>query len=423
MNPLSEADVYRGYEALLGLPDKERGGADLLGWDPRRMRRWLGRLGDPQLQLRCTLVAGSKGKGSTAAMLEAMLRAAGRRTGLYAQPHLHRYAERIRVDGRPLTPPASRAALDHVLGLAPGPVTAFEAATAAALWVFARSRVQDAVLEVGFGGRLDAVAEADPAVVLMASLESEHVDLLGPTLADVAAHDLALCRYGRVCWSVPQPPPVDRWWADRLRAQAVDGGVVSPPEVLVGGRVRLRTPAGAVDAGLRLHGAFQRVNAALAAAGAASLGVGPGAMAGGLEAVSWPGRFECVSDRPLVVVDGAHTPASAQALAAAVHSLVGPRGRVALVAGMLSDKDAVGFASALRVLCARTVTVAPRHPRALDADVLARAFGSGAEPAPDLEAAMALARAWAGADGLVLVAGSLHLAAEARLVCGQSACV
>ena len=413
--------VYCGYEALRTLPDKERGGVDVLGWDPRRMRRWLGRLGDPQMGLRCTLIAGSKGKGSTAAMLEAMLRADGRRTGLYTQPHLHRYAERIRVAGRSLPPQVSRAALEHVLGRAPGPVTAFEAATAAALWVFAQQRVEDAVLEIGFGGRLDAVAEVEPAVVLLAPLECEHADLLGPTLADVAAHDLALCRYGRICWSVPQPPPVDAWWTTRFRTQAADGGVVEPPEVLDGGRVRLRTPVGSVEAALSLRGAFQSINAALAAAGAASLGVGPRAMVAGLEAVRWPGRFERVADRPTVIVDGAHTPASAEALARAARQEAA--GRVALVVGMLGDKDAVGFARALGCLGARTYAVTPDHPRALSAAALAEAFGAGAEAEVALEEALLRARTWAGADGLVLVTGSLHLVAAARLACGRSTCI
>ena len=421
MNPATPDAVYFGYEALRALPDKERGGVDLLGWDPRRMRRWLGRLGDPQMRLRCTLIAGSKGKGSTAAMLEAMLSAAGRHTGLYTQPHLHRYAERIRVDGRPLSPSISRAALDHVLSRAPGPVTAFEAATAAALWVFAEQRVGDAVLEIGFGGRLDAVAEVEPAVVLLTPLECEHADLLGPTLADVAAHDLALCRYGRVCWSVPQPAPVAEWWAARLRTQAADGGVVELPDALDDGRVRLRTVVGTIEVDLGLRGAFQHINAALAAAGAASLGVGTAAMSLGLEGVRWPGRFERVAGRPTVIVDGAHTPASAQALAAAAQAE--GAGRVALVVGMLGDKDAAGFAAALAPLRARTFAVSPQHPRALAAAVLAQAFGAETEAMADLGSALARARAWAGADGLVLVTGSLYLAAAARLACGQSACV
>ncbi len=418
---------FAGYEQLLTLPDKERGGADLLGWDARRVRRWMGRLGDPQLRFRCTLVAGSKGKGSTAAMLEAMLRAAGRRTGLYTQPHLHRYAERIRVAGRPLSPAASRAGLAAVLAAAPGPATAFEAATVFALWAFARAGVEEAVLEVGFGGRCDAVAEAEPAVVLLCPVEAEHADLLGPTLLDVAGHDVALCRYGRTCYAAPQVPAVRALFEDRLAAQGAVGGLVTAAAPAgAGGLVALRLPDGTdVRARLALAGPFQRVNAALAAAGAAALGLGPEAIAAGLAGARWPGRWERVRRAPEVIADAAHTPLSAAAVAEALAEArrgPGPEAtdrRVALVVGLLGDKDAAGFARALRPTGARVFATAPDHPRAMPASRVAAAFrAAGFADVARVDgpgAALDRACAWAGRAGLCVVTGSVRMAAEARL--------
>ncbi len=407
--------AYVGWEALLDLPDKEAGQADLLGWDARRMRRWLGRLGDPQLRLRCTLVTGSKGKGSTAAFLEAALRAAGHRTALYTQPHLHRYRERVRIGGWPLPAAASRAALAAVLGLAPGPVTAFEAATAAAFWAFAQAGVEDAVLELGFGGRLDAVAECEPVQVLFTPLEVEHAEIFGPDLASVSAHDLALIRFGRHCLSGRQRPEVAAEFARRLSRHGATGAAVPLPAP--GGPGTLQIPDGPrIRVRLGMEGAFQWENAALAAAGAAYLGASPEAIARGLSSARLPGRFETVGRRPRLIVDGAHTPGSMAALAAAVGQL-GPRPRVALILGVLRDKDMEGIADVLREGPWEVWATRPRHPRAVAAADLAEALDGLGRPVhcvPEVAEAVARARAWAGPQGLCVVAGSLSLAAEVR---------
>ena len=415
-----DAAEYRGYEALLALPDKERGDVGVLGWDARRMRRWLADLGLPQRRLRCSLVAGSKGKGSTAAMLAACLGAQGRRTGLYTQPHLHRYAERIRVDGRPLPAAVTRRGLRTVLAAAPGPVTAFEAATAYCLWAFAQAGVQEAVLEVGFGGRLDATAECDPDLVLLVPIEGEHADLLGPTLRDVAMHDVALCRYGRTCYFSPQTPPVAALLHERFRVQGCAGGQVAPPEAVGRGRLRLRLPSGQrIETALRVAGAFQQGNAALAAAGAAALGCTPPGIAAGLAAARWPGRFERVARRPEVIVDAAHTPMSAVAVRQALQAVAAGR-PVALVVGMFADKDARGFAAAFAGMGGRVWATRPEHPRAMAATGVAAAFASactglrGLAEAPSCVAACAAACAWAGPGGVVLITGGHVVAAEAR---------
>jgi dihydrofolate synthase/folylpolyglutamate synthase len=414
---------YEGYEALLGLVDKERAGGLALGWDHRRMRRLLGRLGDPHLGLRCTLVTGSKGKGSTAAFLASILEAAGRPTGLYAQPHLHRYAERIQVGGRPLPPERARAFLEQVLAAAPGPVTAFEAATATALLAFRTLGVREAVVEAGFGGRLDAAAECEPELVLLTPLEAEHADLLGPTLADVADHELGLLAYGRTCLYAPQAAEVEV----RLVARAHEAGaravaVPVPPLAPPGAPVALASLEGDVfRATLGLPGSYQRGNAALAAAAAELLGVGREAVVEGLARARWPGRFEAVARDPDVVVDGAHTPGSARALAEALAHAY-PDRPLALVVGLLGDKDALGFARALPPAEA-VWAVAPPHPRAVPAADLVRALAAAGRPARTaraLEDALGAARAAVGSGGVVVVTGSLTLVAAARAALGAA---
>lgn len=410
--------AYVGYEALVDLPDKEAGQADLLGWDARRMRRWLGRLGDPQLRYRCTLVTGSKGKGSTAVFLEACLRASGRRTALYTQPHLQQYRERIRVDGRPLPSAVSRRALTTVLAAAPTPVTAFEAATAAAFWAFAAADVQDAVLELGFGGRLDAVAECEPDQVLFTPIEVEHAEIFGQDLTTVAAHDLALVRYGRHCLSGRQHPAVAAAFARRLAEHGASGGMLPAPAVPPpGARGRLDLPGGEqITARLGLDGRFQWENAALAAAAARHLGVEPAPIAVGLGAARLPGRFETVARHPRLIVDGAHTPGSMAALVAAVADLE-PAPRTALVLGLLRDKDLAGIAATLGGSGWSVWATTPSHPRAVPATDLAAglaASGLRVHTVPDLPAAVAAARAWVGPHGLCLAAGSLSVAAAVR---------
>lgn len=436
------ASEYEGFEALRLLADKERSGPAALGWDNRRFRRLLGRLGEPQHRMRSTLVAGSKGKGSTALLLASILAAQGRCTGLYTQPHLTRYAERIRI-ARPPAPEAvpghgafgpaaraplselpaseSRALLHTVLAAAPSPITAFEAATAVAILAFAAAGVTDAVLEVGFGGRLDAAAECEPHLVLFTPMEREHADLLGPGLADIVAHDAALLRYGMACRSVPQPEEVQRLLTARAVAHGVDLQLVRPPEPLADGRLRLITPGGqTLVAACALPGLYQRINAALAIGGAEVLGAAtPSAVVAGLAAARWPGRFERFAGHPDWLLDGAHTAGSAQALAAAITEAY-PGRPLALVVGMLRDKDVAGVARGLATLGGRVWAVTPTHPRAMAATDVAAAWatalpaGPRVAVAPALRVALAQAAAHVGPHGLCVLTGSLHLIAEAR---------
>ncbi len=411
---------YRGYEALLELADKEAGDPSVLGWDADRMRNLLEDLGSPQRTLRCTLVSGSKGKGSTAQLLDAMLRAAGRRTGLYTQPHLHRYAERVVCDGQALESEVSRRGLAEVLRRSRGPVTAFEASTAFALWQFARMGCQEAILEAGFGGAMDATAAADPALVLLGPVEREHTEVFGPCLEDVAAAEAGLLMAGRRCLAGAQSPPVSAVFRARAAETGTPYTEVAPAEGSPG-RFVLRTPGGVqVRGALGLGGQYQLDNVALAAAAAEALGCDSAAIRRGAREAHLPGRYETVARCPHVLVDGAHTPGSAAALC---RSLRRERpAKTALVVGMLADKDPVGFCQALCPVTDGLWAVGAGDSRGLDPRVISEAaIAAGCGPVAvvdTVEGAVREAAAFVGAGGRVVVCGSFRVVAQARVAFG-----
>lgn len=409
----SRPEEFSGFEPLLTLQDKEQAGPATLGWDLERVRELLAALDHPERRVRCTLVSGSKGKGSTACLLEAMLRADGRRTGLYTSPHLHRYAERILVDGQLVPEEESRWGLGQVLAHQQQPVTSFEVATVFAIWQFARAGVEEAVLESGFGGAQDATAAMDPEVVLLGPIEREHTALFGSALTDVARAEAGLCQRGRIVWSTLQPEEVGR----ALEAFAeVPVRTVPPATALPGGRFALATREGVRQGTLLLPGGFQRTNLALAAAGAESLGCSTAAILKGAETAWLAGRLETVHRRPQVVVDSAHTVLSARALADALAEAEDAPRTVCIV-GLLADKDALGFCASLAPAVDALWAVRPASPRALPPRALAEAARAAGIPAVSVEgidAALREAKAAVGPDGRVVVAGSLRVVAEAR---------
>lgn len=387
-----DRDELLGFESLAGLADKERGDPSVLGWDIGRVERLLARLGHPERAYATVLVTGSKGKGSTAAMLAAILQAAGRRVGLYTQPHLHAYAERIRCDGAPIDAGAARGGLRRVLAAAAEPVTAFEAVTALALLYFAECAAAAAVVEVGYGGPDDATSVLSPEVVLVTPIEVEHPEVLGPTLADVAASEAELARRASRALTSPQPPGV---------ARLLPAAPVSPL---------------AADVAVGPRGWFQRQNAALAAAGARCLGADEAAVRAGLAAVRWPGRLELIAASPPTVVDAAHTPASAAALIRALGEEF-PGRRLLLVVGVARDKDVAALAAVLRPGAAAVWATAAADPRALRPQDVAASF-AGATVAVTVAEAVRAARAVAGPLDLVCCTGSLRVVAEARAALG-----
>lgn len=409
-----------------------------------RMRALLARLGDPHRRLRILHVAGSKGKGSTSAMLAAVLRAGGYRTGLFTSPHLCRVEERFQVDGRPISGPELTALLLEVRQclqghpLRPGEwlPTFFEVATAVGFLHFVRRRVEVAVLEVGLGGRLDSTNVCDPVVALITSISYDHTQLLGDRLASIAREKAGIVKPGRPVISGATPPEaraviarICRQRGAPLRQLRLDfhyryePGRVTP-EGITRPRVQVTTwrrrwP----ELELNLLGAHQAANAAVAIAcleelRAAGWHVPDEAVAAGLAGVTWPARLEVVGRRPLVVLDCAHNVASAVALAETLTSSFPPARRLLVFAGS-SDKDIAGMFRQLAPHFAHAfLTRYTDNPRAVDpGELLALLRGAGdlaatvcATPAEALQAA----REAAGPDDLICITGSVFLAGELR---------
>ena len=388
---------------------------------------------DP-LRLPCLHVAGTNGKGSVSAMLESALRAAGLRTGLYTSPHLIRFNERIRISGAPipdedlsrLLDEAERA--DHAQAAEPGgrPGTFFELTTAVALKWFLEQDVQMAVLETGLGGRLDSTNVVTPLASVLTEIGLEHTAYLGDTLAKVAAEKAGIIKPGRPVVTGRQRPEAMQVIAEKaaalgsplLRAdervsvrrvsQDLDGQVLSI-ETGAGAWPQLRLP---------LLGDFQLANCALAVTALEwlrddlRLPLSPEAIRTGLEKARWPGRCQVVLRDPVFLVDVAHNPDAAQALAAFLKKFRGGK-PVALICGMLSDKDAEGFFRLLRPVVDACVLVPLDSVRNMPMERLMAAARAAKLPAAEgsLPAAVKNARRWAKKNnGIVVAAGSLYLA-------------
>ncbi|OLC00893.1 MAG: hypothetical protein AUH30_01600 [Candidatus Rokubacteria bacterium 13_1_40CM_68_15] len=379
-----------------------------------RIEALLAALGHPETQFTLVQVGGTNGKGSTAALLAAMLKAAGRRVGLYTSPHLVSFRERIRVDGEPITPDAVADGVDALSTLvARVDATMFEATTALALDHFAREAVDVAVLEVGLGGRLDATTVGVPAVTVLSRIDRDHEAYLGTTLAAIAAEKAAIIR-GGLAVSAAQHAEVESVVLRHAAAAHVP--------LLLEGRdvhvsVRERSVRGQVitcagpdwrlaDARLGLLGSYQPSNALLAVTAARHLDVGDSAIRDGLARARWPGRFQVVPGRPTLVLDGAHNPSGAHALAASLRDVFGET-PITLVLGVSADKDAAAILAALAPAATRIVLTRAAHPRAADPDTLPPVGEVTHSSAEALEVATRDAR-----TPIVCVAGSLFLVGE-----------
>lgn len=396
-----------------------------------RIERLLARLGHPERRLPPVVhIAGTNGKGSTLAMLDAMLQAAGRRTLRYISPHLVRFNERILIQGEPVAEDVLAAALEDCERVNRGePVTFFEITTAAAFSIFALTPADILLLETGLGGRLDATNVVErPLLTLLSPVSMDHEAFLGTTLAAIAAEKAGILKPGVPALLGPQRPEALAVIEARARTlgcpllrHGVEWSARARDERLLvrDGDEILDLPPSA------LPGVHQVDNAGLAVVAARRLGAlapPPTAIAEGLVRVRWPARLQRLVRGPMVEalgpgfevwLDGGHNPAAGEVLAASLPALA--RGRpIHLVLGMLATKDLEAFLRPLGPLAAslRTVTV-PDEPAARDAleeAAVARALGLAAEPAPSpLAAAEAIARS-ASPPGLVLVCGSLYLA-------------
>lgn len=399
------------------------------------IRELLRRLGHPERDFPCVLVGGTNGKGSASAMLDAILAAHGRRTGLYTSPHLVRPNERIRVRGADVGDDelvsrlrALRASCEA--GLADGGFAAhpsfFEVMTAAALESFRVARVDVAVLEVGLGGRLDATNACDPVVSVVVTVDIDHVSQLGGTLAAIAAEKAAIARRGRPLVSgVVQGEALSvlRAHAAAIGAEFVDARREADLDDEGEGRFAVATRDRRYGRlALPLEGAHQRENARVAVVAfervAEALGFAPDedAVRRGLAATRWRGRLQWISGSPPLLVDGAHNAAGVEALSRWLDARGGAR-PVLLFAAM-RDKDLDGMLGPLAARAAAVVCARPNVHRAAEPEDLAAAARkrcprvvAAPDTAEGLEAARALALE-GGSEGFVLVAGSLYLVGE-----------
>ena len=397
------------------------------------------RMGNPHLRFPSLHIAGTNGKGSTAAFLDSMLREAGYRVGLYTSPHLVSFTERIRVNGVPVLEDRVVALADRVReryqGLAATDgegafsPTFFEVTTAMAFTHFAEEGIDVAVVETGMGGRLDSTNVITPLVSVVTNIDLEHTEFLGSTLEAVAREKAGIIKQGiPVVTGVVQP---DVRALFRSEAERSSSPFYSMPEhfgssqVLRGQPPRFDYRGIAVrypGLSLGLLGAHQVANACLAIAavelvGAAGFPVPEKAVRSGLAAAVWPGRLERVAVSPDIYIDGAHNPASASVLAEALKEMKGSYRRVIMVLGVLRDKDHRGIIEQLVPLADQVVVTKPDYVRALDVSSL---DGEVARLSPDrlrmegLEAAIAKARTIARQDDLIVITGSLYTVGEAR---------
>jgi dihydrofolate synthase/folylpolyglutamate synthase len=376
-----------------------------------RMERALDALGHPERAYAVLHVGGTNGKGSTCAMAAAALSAAGHRVGVYTSPHLVRFNERIQVDGAPIDDAALGEAIEairracpwHDAGGEADRLTYFEFATLAGLVHFSQAGVGAAVVEVGLGGRFDATNAILPRVTAIARIGLDHTQLLGDTVEQIAFEKAGIFKPGVPAVVHGRQPPGA---VETLRAEAARRGapfVVAAPDY-----------AGPIA----LSGPHQRGNAALAdaalrALARAGVALPDEAIARGIATARWPGRLEELGG---VLLDGAHNPDGAAALAAALTALH-PGRPVELVLGVLADKDHAGILAALVPVVRRLHVVTPASPRARPAVELAAAasaLGADAHAHASVAEAIACARAAAADGALVCVAGSLYLVGEAR---------
>jgi dihydrofolate synthase/folylpolyglutamate synthase len=389
------------YQRLLARLEQTRPLGVSLGLE--RMQRALVALGSPERSLRAVHVAGTNGKGSTAAMTEAILRAAGLRTGLYTSPHLSRFTERIQIDGQEISGDAL-AALDERVVATGIELTYFEVATVLAFLALAEAAVDVGILEVGLGGRLDSTNVCHPVATAITSIGLDHTDLLGDSLAAIAREKAGIAKRGVPLFVGHLPGEADREVARiaaRVGAPLHRLGVDVPPVPF--------PPA--------LPGRHQQANAALAgalareAARACGHGLSERAVARGLASVVWPGRLERVA--PDLWLDAAHNLEGVEALTAAL-----PRRRpLAAVISIVHGKPATEMLAVLAPRFDSVWLTRSRNARAMPPEQLAALLPANA-PAPVSEpdplAAVQRARAAVAPDGAVVVCGSIFLAGEIR---------
>ncbi|MEO9043575.1 MAG: cyanophycin synthetase [Candidatus Dormibacter sp.] len=417
--------VTRGYdEAVAALAGLEGRGMKL---GLERIEALLHALGDPHRGLAGVLVAGTNGKGSVCALVESMARAAGLRTVMMTKPHLLSWCERIAVGGRPIDEDRFAELVFHVLAAAEripgdlGAATVFELVTAAGI-VAAQDESPDLLItEVGLGGRLDSTNVLDLGVAVVTGIALDHRAELGDDIAGIAAEKAAIIKPGNdvVTGAGGVALDVVREAADQAGAASFSAvGTDIPWDGRPLGRAGVEVEIAAPYLCIRapLIGGFQERNVAEAAQVCRSLtrrgiSIPDAAIVRGAAAVRWPGRMQWIEGAPPLLVDGCHNTEAVEAMVTAAIPLCAGRRTVA-VFGVMADKDIDAMLAALRPLTAEVVLTEPSTARAEPAHKLAERWGDGALIATDVSAALAIARAIATEEGVVIAGGSLYIAGE-----------
>lgn len=431
-------------------------------FDLKHMRVLLEALDHPERRFPSVLIAGTNGKGSTAATVAAILRNSGLKTGLYTSPHLVRINERIRVDGAEIAD-ADFASLhgevdrvaEELVGRAqlPWHPSFFEMMTAIAFEYFARKNVEIAVLEVGMGGRLDATNVVEPRVSVVTDISLDHQKYLGETVREIAREKAGIIRSGGAVVTLPQQPEANDVIGNtilELGARAINAVPYVPPVSPGSGnygklgdpkpftaensdayiyRYPLQVMGQQIVVESPLVGRHQLRNVALAIASAVELhgqgfsGITPESIERGIRETHWPGRFQVIAARPgwpEIVVDAAHNPAGAWALRSALSERYEDRSLIFVLAAM-RDKAISEMTDILFPLAERVIATRPANPRAASPEeIQAAAARTGAEieAIDDVQQALERARALATGDAVVVIAGSIYLVGEAMPVIG-----
>jgi dihydrofolate synthase/folylpolyglutamate synthase len=421
-------------------------------YDLRRVEELLGQLGNPHLKARSVHITGTNGKGSVAAMVASALTASGYTTGLYTSPHLHTWRERIQVSGELISEEELAATVAKVKPEVEavnrratyGLITTFELLTVLAFVYFESRKVDFQVLEVGMGGRFDATSVITPEVSILTSISYDHTQVLGNTLAKIAAEKAAIIKPGVTAVISPQVGEVTEviegaCLSNKARLIRVGSDVTwqSLGFDLTGQQLQVRGRLGSYKLSIPLLGQHQLDNAATAVAALEVLSekgfnVPAGSIIRGLARVYWPGRFQILRRHPLVLVDGAHNPGAARKLRQALEQhfglvtrhnrQAGSRNsfpypdfdRAVLVTGISGDKDVAGIVAELYPLFDRVIVTRSLNPRAMAPALLKAEFarhGVEAEIAEGVPTAVSLALA--GNRDLICITGSLFVVGEA----------
>ncbi len=391
-----------------------------------RVKVLLDNLGNPERCFRTIHVVGTNGKGSTSACLASILSAAGLRTALFTSPHLLSFTERFRINGTEIEPRRLEQVIATVLNATAGDETFFEIVTGIAAHYFAEEHVEVAVMEAGMGGRSDATAALPGCATVITPISLDHCEYLGTTLEQIVREKAGIAKTGTpviIGYQSPEAaraikadsisPPADLFWADQaVLATWNDDGTLDYRGI----RAVLHNLTVGVS------GRYQSQNAALALAAAEVLGVSlftitEEALRNGMAQARWPGRMEYIPGNPPLLLDGAHNPDGASALANALGDLRYQKLRI--VFGVMADKDLNEIVSPLAPLAAAWYCVSPAIERSMNSNDLAAAlsgFSLEVSNCGTVSAGISSARKESASDDLILVCGSLFTVGEAKAV-------